>query len=72
MIQSQQNNNNLNLLDILSVISFVIGVANYEENISQSEVQDLVQQAVENIHTHLEMQDQKIDKIMEVLRIENN
>ena len=60
------------MLDILSVISFVIGVANYEENVSQSEVQDLVQKAVENIHQHLEMQDQKIDKIMEVLKIENN
>ena len=59
------------MLDILSIISFVIGVANYEENVSQSEVQDLVQKAVENIHQHLEMQDQKIDKIMEVLKIEN-
>ena len=69
MIQSQQTN--MSLLDLITIISFIIGVANYEENVDQSTVQNVVKQAVNEIHNHLEMQDYKIDKIMEVLKIDS-
>lgn len=61
-------NNELSMLDILTIISFIIGVANYEENVDQSTVQNVVKQAVNEIHSHLEIQDAKIDKIIEVLK----
>lgn len=69
MIPSSQNS--LSLLDLITIISFVIGVANYEENVDQSTVQNVVKQAVTEIHNHLEMQDIKIDKILEVLDIDS-
>ena len=69
MIPSSQNN--LSLLDLITIISFIIGVANYEENVDQSTVQNVVKQAVTEIHNHLEMQDIKIDKILEVLDIDS-
>lgn len=59
---------NKNVLDAITAISFVIGVANYQENISQSDVQDLVQNALRDVHNHLEQQDKKIDEILEILK----
>lgn len=59
---------NQNVLDAIAAISFVIGVANYQENISQSDVQDLVQNALRDVHNHLEQQDKKIDEILDILK----
>lgn len=59
---------NQNVLDAIAAIGFVIGVANYQENISQSDVQDLVQNALQDLHNHLERQDKKIDEILEILK----
>ena len=59
---------NQNVLDAIAAISFLIGVANYQENISQSDVQDLVQNALRDLHNHLEQQDKKIDGILEILK----
>ena len=60
-------NENLTLLDLLTIISFIIGVANYEENVDQSTMQSTVQQAVNEIHDHLELQDRKLQNILELL-----
>lgn len=62
-------NNNLEFLDILTLISFYMQVANYNENISQTDMQESVKSAVNEIHNHLKSQDNKIDKIIEVLKI---
>lgn len=59
---------NQNVLDAIAAISFVLGVANYQENISQSDVQDLVQNALRDLHNHLEQQDKKIDEILRILK----
>lgn len=59
---------NQNVLDAIAAISFVIGVANYQENVSQSDVQDLVQNALRDLHNHLEQQDKKIDEILDILK----
>lgn len=56
-----------NMLDAMAVVGFLIGVANYEENLSQSDVQDMIKGALRNVHEHLEEQDNKIDHIIELL-----
>lgn len=60
-------NSNLGMMDALAIVSFMLGLANYEENLGQSQVQELVSQAVENIHSHLKEQDQKLDQILNKL-----
>jgi hypothetical protein len=57
----------LDLLDFLSIASFVIGYFNYTENVGQSEMQDAINGAIKEIHDHLKIQDDKIDKILEKL-----
>lgn len=57
----------LDALDLLSVVSFAIGLANYAENVDQSTMQDAIKSAVRDIHAHLQEQDEKINHIMEVL-----
>ena len=60
-------NPNLGMMDALAIVSFMLGLANYEENLGQSQVQELVSQAVENIHSHLKEQDLKLDQILNKL-----
>lgn len=66
-----ERNRELSLLDIISIVSFVIGVANYEENVDQSSLQQVTDKAIAEIHAHLKMQDDKIDKILEILEVPN-
>lgn len=51
-------------LDSLNVVSFLIGMANYSENVNQSQLQQVVTKAVKSIHHHLQEQDQKMDLIL--------
>lgn len=62
----EQNNNEF--MDILNIFSFVIGLKNYEENIDQSQLQEIAQSIMSDIHRHLQEQDDKIDKILELLK----
>ena len=57
----------MNFLDALAVISFAIGLANYDENIGQSDMQNAVSFAVSDIHSHLADQDEKINKLIALL-----
>ena len=74
------NNNQLGFVDILSIMSFVIGLMNLDENLTQNDKQelqeDLSRQAhllLDEIHNHLQSQDDKLDKILELLgERENN
>ena len=63
--------NNQNLLDALTLVGFVIGLANYDENVSQSQVQQLIDKALGDIHSHLQEQDLRLqsieNKLIEVL-----
>lgn len=59
--------NGLEFLDILTVVSFVLQVQNQGRIIDLGDVQDEVNRAVEEIHRHLEEQDKKIDRIIEVI-----
>ena len=75
---SKDEDRQLNFIDILSILSFIIGLQNLELNIDQNdmdrqtqEIHDkaskLVNDALSEIHQHLKMQDDKINKILEVL-----
>lgn len=59
-------------------MSFLIGVANYDENLTQGDKQDLLhevdeatEQAIQKVREHLAEQDKKIDKILEMLKNED-
>ena len=57
----------LTFIDIVSLISFWVGLENYASNISQEDVQKTADAILNEIHAHLEMQDNKIEHIIEVL-----
>lgn len=66
--------NTLDFIDVLSIASFVIGLMNLDENLTQGDKQDLQQELADKadnilaeIHKHLEKQDRKIDRIIEKL-----
>lgn len=59
------NNRQFNVLDGLAIWSAMIGYLNFEENVSQSQMQDTVNDAINTIQGHLEMQDKKLDLILE-------
>lgn len=69
-------NGQFTFLDSIALISFIVGIMNYEENLTQSDKQDLQDQLnskidllLKEIHSHLEEQDKKLDKITEALRL---
>lgn len=69
------NNGQLDFLDILNIMSFIIGLMNYDENLTQNDKQDLMQELnaksdklLAEIHRHLTEQDKKIDNILKEVR----
>ena len=65
-------NRELDVLDILNILSFYIGVKNLDENLSRGTAGNLLDKAVEDIHKHLEEQDNKIDIILKELSNDKN
>lgn len=62
-------------LDIITLISFFIGLANLEENLTQGDKQELQEDLsnkadllLNEIHSHLEEQDKKLDLILQEIR----
>lgn len=73
------NNNQLEFLDMLNIASFCIGLMNLNSNLTQNDKQELeeqlnksVQKLLQEIHTHLEQQDKKIDLILKKLEVNMN
>lgn len=64
-------NGQFDTLDFLAAAGFIIGLLNYTENVDQTQMQDSVNDAVLQIHKHLIDQDNKLDKIMGVLKIDS-
>ena len=69
---SNKENGQLSFLDIISILSFCISIMNYDENMTQSDKQELLggltkqtKVLLDEIHGHLEEQDKKIEKILE-------
>lgn len=64
-------NRQYDLLDVLNILSFVIGLLNYNENLTQNDKQELLEELnnqtatlLEEIHAHLKEQDIKIEEIL--------
>lgn len=67
-------NGQFTFLDTISLISFMIGIMNLNENLTQGDKQELLKtfsekadSLLKEIHSHLERQDIKIDKILKEL-----
>jgi hypothetical protein len=65
---------NDDFLDIITLLSFIISIENLEENLSQSDKQDIqndlsekADKILNEIHTHLEKQDKLLNDIWERL-----
>ena len=67
-----ENTSNIEFLDILNILSFIIGIKNLNKNLSQSKAADLLSAAVDDIHKHLAEQDRKIELILDILGGNNN
>jgi len=72
------DNGEFTFLDILGIMSFLIGIQNLDYNITQEDMDNTtrkldyaLRKEVEEIHQHLQEQDDKIDKILEVLYEKN-
>lgn len=62
------SNGQMSFMDVISLVSFIIGLANYNENVDQGQLQETVSKAVKDIHNHLQIQDQKIEEILSLLK----
>ena len=69
-------NQQFDFLDLLNLLSFIIGIINLNENLTQNDKQDLMKTLdketnllLEEVHSHLKSQDEKLDIIMK--RLEN-
>lgn len=65
------NQKQFDFLDVLNICSFMIGLKNLEENLSQSDKQELIHDLnqktdylLNEINKHLEIQDDKIDELL--------
>ena len=59
----------LEMLDVLTIISFCLQLQNQSNIVGIKDVQREVNRAVKEIHEHLEQQDKKIDHILGALKI---
>ena len=62
------NGNTYDFLDALTAVSFLMSLANYKENITQSGLQEIAHELLSSIDGHLEEQDRKIDEIYNMLK----
>lgn len=72
LLNNQQQQ--LSFIDTLSVASFVLGLMNLNENLTQNDKQELMEELnhktdklLDEIHKHLQEQDKKLDIILEKL-----
>ena len=63
----QPDEQEFEFLDILTVLSFVLQLQNQSKIFGLQEVQNDNNRVAQEIHKHLESQDEKIDRILEVL-----
>ena len=66
------DNGQFTFLDIITLMEFFISIMNLNENLTQNDKQDLQQTfsdkadtLLQEIHLHLQEQDEKIDKLLE-------
>ena len=71
-------NGELTFLDILSIVSFLVGLQNLDLNISQEDIMNTASQidkhmdermseTLKDIHSHLSRQDEKLERILSIM-----
>ena len=65
--QGSGNNGEWTFLDMIGLLSFIIGLQNLDLNIDQNYMDEVIN----DIHEHLKIQDEKMDYIIKLLE-ENN
>lgn len=67
-------NGSLTFLDLISIMSFYIGLENLDMNITQEDMQETtnildkaLRKEVDDIHSHLAIQDAKLNHIVSIL-----
>ena len=63
-MNNQFEEQQINFLDIIAILSFIIGLDNLQENRQQSKTQE---QIIKSIEEHLKMQDEQYEKIIKLL-----
>ena len=63
-MNNQFEEQQINFLDIIAILSFIIGLDNLQENRQQSQNQE---QIIKSIEEHLKMQDEQYEKIIKLL-----
>ena len=65
------SNYNQNFMDALALVGFMVGIANYNENLSQSDKDDIMQkldeqtkELLEGVKAELEEQNRMLEKII--------
>lgn len=73
------NDQQLSLLDLLNILSFIICLLNFNENLTQGDKQDLIEELdnktslmLDEIHQHLQEQDVGIKTILKKLEALTN
>ena len=62
-------NSNFELLDVLTIVSFVMQLQNQSKLFDFHDIQNDNERVAEEIHQHLKTQDEKIDKILNRLGV---
>lgn len=60
-------NEEFELLDLLTVLSFIMQVQNQSKLFGINDIQEDNNRVAEEIHQHLKQQDEKINKILELI-----
>ena len=63
-MNNQFEEQQINFLDIIAILSFIIGLDNLQENRQQSQNQE---QIIKSIEEHLKRQDEQYEKIIKLL-----
>lgn len=64
-----------NYIDAVNLVGFILGIMNYQENLTQNDKQEIIEEfnnklklVLEKTNNHLKEQDRKLDLILEELR----
>lgn len=52
----------------LNLLSLIIGILNYQENVGQNQLQEVIDNQTDYINEHLKIQDEKIDYLISLLQ----
>jgi hypothetical protein len=66
-VTNQNENSQFEFLDIITVVSFIMQLQNQSKLFGLHDVQEDNNRISSEIHKHLEQQDKKIDKILELI-----